>query len=227
MSIHEGLAQVLERTFDDGVITKAERREVKALLAENHLERRDRDWLRSRIFDFAQAKVATHKPLQILEWLEQANKLLLDKTAPQHWNRVYFSPSEDCLAAIINLIKSATRSLDLCVFTISDNRISDAIVEAHTRGIKVRIVTDNDKMYDKGSDVMRMVEKGVPTRVDRTDHHMHHKYAVIDGATTITGSYNWTRSAEKYNWENVLITNDPATAKPYLKEFERLWDAFE
>ena len=54
---------------------------------------------------------------------------------------------------------------------------------------------------------------------------MHHKYAVFDQKTTLTGSYNWTRSADKHNDENFLITGEASINRAYLGHFDRLWDA--
>jgi len=52
---------------------------------------------------------------------------------------------------------------------------------------------------------------------------MHHKYAVFDEKTTLTGSYNWTRSAAEYNEENIVITADSRITRQFLNEFEKLW----
>ena len=54
---------------------------------------------------------------------------------------------------------------------------------------------------------------------------MHHKVVIIDGASVWTGSYNFTRSAEEYNDEGVLIIHSPALAERYLAEFERVYAA--
>jgi phosphatidylserine/phosphatidylglycerophosphate/cardiolipin synthase-like enzyme len=54
---------------------------------------------------------------------------------------------------------------------------------------------------------------------------MHHKYAVFDQKTTLTGSYNWTRSADKHNDENFVITSDPTINRAYSGHFDRLWNA--
>jgi len=54
---------------------------------------------------------------------------------------------------------------------------------------------------------------------------MHNKYAVIDGKTVITGSFNWTVSAEKRNDENLLVIKRlPALVEAYEKNFEKLWN---
>ncbi len=56
--------------------------------------------------------------------------------------------------------------------------------------------------------------------------HMHHKFAVIDGAVVITGSFNWTAQAVKNNQENILFLENEKVAKLYKDEFERLWNEF-
>jgi mitochondrial cardiolipin hydrolase len=138
-------------------------------------------------------------------------------------NRAYFSPGNDCLNAILESINSATHSLKVCVFTISDDRISEALVNAFEKGITVKILTDNEKLFDKGSDIRMLATVGIPLRVDITQNHMHHKFAIIDNEAILTGSYNWTRSAANYNHENVLITHDRDTVLAYCQQFDLLW----
>ena len=66
---------------------------------------------------------------------------------------------------------------------------------------------------------------GVPVKVDETEHHMHHKFAVLDGARLLNGSYNWTRSAAAYNEENLVITSDPALIAVFTRHFAEMWEA--
>ncbi len=137
--------------------------------------------------------------------------------------KLYFSPGMDCLKAIIENINNAKKSLRICVFTITDNRIVRAIEAAKYRGVDIKIISDNDKRFDRGSDIIYLAEKDYDIKIDLTDAHMHHKFAVIDKKITITGSYNWTRSAEKINHENVLVSDSKYLAKTYLGEFDKLW----
>lgn len=141
--------------------------------------------------------------------------------------RVYFSPGDDCLDAIRRSVRGARRSADVCVFTITDDRIADELLAAHRRGVALRVITDNDKSFDEGSDVARLRRAGVAVRIDETDAHMHHKFAVFDGSVVLTGSYNWTRSAARVNQENVVVTRSAALARGFSGEFERLWTRFE
>ncbi|MBJ6118119.1 DUF1669 domain-containing protein [Pontibacter sp. BT310] len=139
-------------------------------------------------------------------------------------NRAYFSPGTECLNAILDSINNAEYSLKICVFTISDDRITAAIIKAHQEGVQVRLLTDNEKLFDKGSDIRELAAAGIETRVDVTQYHMHHKFAIIDNEALLTGSYNWTRSAANYNHENLLVTNQRDIVTSYLLEFDKLWD---
>lgn len=136
---------------------------------------------------------------------------------------VYFSPGEDCLNAIIKTIDSTQKALDICVFTISDNRIAKSILAAHLRKIKIRIITDNEKCLDKGSDIQELADAGILVKIDQSPNHMHHKFAIADYNTIITGSYNWTRSAALYNHENIIVVTEPQMANAFTTEFENLW----
>ena len=142
--------------------------------------------------------------------------------------KIYFSPGTDCLNAIVDTLRKAEHSAKICVFTISDNRIVDAIKDMQLNGVNIKIISDNDKRYDKGNDIDYMASRlGIDIKLDTTSAHMHHKFAVIDDEITITGSYNWTRSAETRNYENILVTDDKKVAKTYTKEFDKLWSVME
>ena len=64
-------------------------------------------------------------------------------------------------------------------------------------------------------------------RVDYDAVHMHHKFAVVDGRRLITGSLNWTLQAVQANKENILITEEPDLVRPFIQEFQKLWDLNE
>lgn len=116
--------------------------------------------------------------------------------------------------------------VEVCVFTITDNRISEAIARAHRRGVQVRVVTDDDKLFDPGSDIQQLAAAGVPVRMDKTEYHMHHKFAIFDGTLLLNGSYNWTRAAALYNEENYILTGDPRLIRPFAELFQQLWERF-
>jgi phosphatidylserine/phosphatidylglycerophosphate/cardiolipin synthase-like enzyme len=137
----------------------------------------------------------------------------------------YFSPGPNCLKHILDLIRKATSSIDVCVFTISDDRIRDVLIDAWNRGLEIRILTDNFKVFDEGSDIEFLYDNGIPVKVDNTENHMHHKFLIIDNHTVLTGSYNWTRSAERYNQENVISLKNETITAQFQSEFNHLWDS--
>ena len=138
----------------------------------------------------------------------------------------HFSPGDECRNKIIDLIVQARRSVWICVFTISDDRITEAILAAHARGLDVRVLSDDDKSEDRGSDIDHLIASGVPVRLDQSSHHMHHKFALFDQQILLNGSFNWTRSASYANEENILVTGEPRLVSGFTEQFETLWDSF-
>jgi phosphatidylserine/phosphatidylglycerophosphate/cardiolipin synthase-like enzyme len=218
------LIQQYKKSLADKVFSRKEKQAIIRLIREKHYDKHQLARLRSQIFDIARNYANEQNLPIIIDWLEIANKTLLkDNQKTQSTSEVYFSPGDACLHAIIGHLESAQSTLKICVFTISDNRISDTLIQCFRDGVQVRIITDNDKAYDRGSDIQRIAEAGVEVRVDHTKHHMHHKFAIIDNRRVITGSYNWTHSAALYNQENILISDEKIVVTKYIQEFKRLW----
>ena len=219
---------LLKRTLDDYKVSRGEKRILEGMVREHGDSEQQLGFLRHRAFEIARESIVGPEGIAAIEWLEDVIKVFQPREkAEQNSSQVYFSPGDDCPQIIINQLERASRSVDICVFTITDNRISDAIRDAFVRGIAVRVISDNDKSQDPGSDIQRLKSLGVPVRIDQTEHHMHHKYAVFDQKTTLTGSYNWTRSADKHNDENFVITSEPTINRAYLGHFDRLWQKLD
>ncbi|HHG83703.1 MAG TPA: DUF1669 domain-containing protein [Bacteroidetes bacterium] len=225
MNIIDGLAQEFQKTFEDKNLSKSERKRLSARIKALELDQRKRDILRAKIFDIARTGINEGEIAFTIDWLEGASRLLGESAGKAtKSSRVYFSPGETCLNAITSQIQNARQHLDICVFTISDDRITNAILERHQRGIEVRIITDNDKLRDAGSDVRALAASGIEIRVDNTSSHMHHKFCIVDGDAVITGSYNWTRSAATRNQENILVTEEDLVVNRYGEGFRSLWE---
>lgn len=139
-------------------------------------------------------------------------------------NKAYFSPGDDCLNHILELIDGCENSLDICVFTISDDRIKNALLNAHVENVAIRVISDNDKLKDEGSDIKELSQRGIAVKIDTTPYHMHHKFMIVDGKILLTGSYNWTRSAARFNQENVLSMQDADVISSFQEHFDELWE---
>lgn len=216
----------LRQTFDDQRLSRGERRSLQQLV-ENPPELRLR--VRRRAFAIAQ-NLAQDAPVEaVLEWLEEIVKALsaAEPTPPDHAQEALFAPHEDVATRIIHALGATRTRADLAVFTITDDRVTRAILDAHRRGVAIRIVSDNDKSADLGSDIDDLAKQGLAVRIDRTPVHMHHKFAILDGQTLLNGSYNWTRSASRENHENLVISRDPALIAAFEREFDHCWTLAE
>lgn len=226
---NEPFDRILKKTLADFKVSRSEKSVIQRILSELGADDQQRDFLRHRAFELARGEVAGAQSQGVLDWLEAIVKILDSEPdtiiAKNNHAAAYFSPGDDCLRAINGLLSRAKHSVDICVFTITDNRISDCIVETRKRGVTVRVISDDDKSEDRGSDIERFKETGIDVAIDDSRHHMHHKFAIFDRKTILTGSYNWTRSAAEFNEENILVTHDSRIAGYYQQEFDRLWSA--
>jgi len=141
-----------------------------------------------------------------------------------------FFPDDNTGAKLTRLLQyllSAKNTLDVCVYTITDDRISNSLIEAKKRGVFVRIITDDDQSKTLGSDVERMKEHGIEIRMDNSPSNMHNKFAIADHKVVLNGSFNWTRAASTANRENVVISNEKELVDAFENEFEKLWKLYE
>lgn len=218
------LKSTLENSLDDLLISRRERRDIRAIIQGTELTNHQKKVLLSDAKNMVMERLDSSRSSQLLEWFYEAVKLLSDQPKVKNGKpTVYFSPGTACRGAICSQIRFAKRILRICVFTISDDEITEELLAAQRRGIDIRILTDDDKSFDKGSDIERLKRSGIAVKMDNSPVHMHHKFALIDEDTLLTGSYNWTRSAATHNYENIILLKDAHTFKAYDKEFEKLW----
>ncbi|HME62711.1 MAG TPA: phospholipase D family protein [Candidatus Binatia bacterium] len=146
-----------------------------------------------------------------------------------------FSPQGKCSAHILREIESAKRELLVAVYAFTSVDLAMALVQAKKRGVAVQVVVDRE--FDRTNENSKgrfLEEQKIPVRRlsgaaakagDKDPGLMHQKFAVIDRRIVFTGSYNWTRSAENLNDENLLMFRDAGPlAEEYRKSFLRLWE---
>ena len=138
-----------------------------------------------------------------------------------------FFPSQRSLDRLVHWIGTAQEELLVCVFTITNNILRDAVYNAWRRGCEVRVISDDECAKQQGSDVEALQQLGCDVVVDDDPGaHMHNKYVIIDGKILITGSFNWTVSAVKSNNENLVVLDDQALVEMYESDFDALWQKF-
>ena len=137
----------------------------------------------------------------------------------------FFSPEESIKEIILREVGTASSTIDLAIFEITSSDLGRALLNAKQRGVKVRIVTDSNHAKSKSSQVTYLIRAGIPVKVlgGGKKGVMNHRFVILDGTRVMTGSYAWSETAEKWNYENVLFLKEGEAVAAYQKEFERLW----
>lgn len=227
----ESIENALKETIRDGRLSRGETKALREVIGESDLTPAQFGLLRTSAFKMAHEWGKTRPMSEVLEWLEDVTALLEPKSTTRPSvagigdSAVAFSPGSECLDRILAFVQRSLRTLDVCVFTITDDRIARELIDARKRRVKVRLVTDDEKALDLGSDIERLGDCGIEVAVDR-EGHMHHKFAISDQASLLTGSYNWTRGAAEANHENIIVTAESRLVLPFVGEFERLWTRY-
>jgi len=139
----------------------------------------------------------------------------------------YFFPNIDNEIKVANMLRTCKSTLDVCIFALTNHPIGAAIESVFKSGVKVRLIADDECAKFPGGEVYRLASLGIPTKTDNSvKYHMHHKFAVLDNSVIITGSFNWTSQAVKYNQENILFLECPDVAQKYTEAYNKLWSEF-
>ncbi len=230
---------LLQQFIADRRVTGSEKKVLRDWLDLHKPTEQQLGFFRHRVFAIARQEMTDPDSIAVLDWVEEMMRILVASSVgasnspvaeasvgTAHHAETYFSPNPNCPKRIASLFDQARKSVDVCVFTITDDRIARPILAAHRRGVKIRIISDNDKAKDPGSDIDEFRKYGIDVRLDASVYHMHHKFAIFDGLWLLNGSYNWTRGAAENNQENFIVTRDPILVQAFQNEFENLWKRF-
>jgi phosphatidylserine/phosphatidylglycerophosphate/cardiolipin synthase-like enzyme len=136
-----------------------------------------------------------------------------------------FSPKRGALDVILAGIESAQVSILVAAYSFTSKPISEALRNAHKRGVDVKVVADAKGNSDKYTAVTFLANQGIAVRLNGKHAILHHKFMVIDGLHVQTGSFNFSAAAANRNAENVLLLwHVKPLADQYAAEWQRLWD---
>jgi len=136
---------------------------------------------------------------------------------------VYFSPKGECEYQVIYWISRANVSIHILIYSFSLDSVGDALINASNRGVDVKIVFEKSQISIY-SEYNRLKTAGIPVRNDTNPDYMHDKVMIVDGAIVLTGSFNWSASAENDNNENLIVINSTYIASTYEAEFQKIWN---
>ncbi|HEY8890540.1 MAG TPA: phospholipase D-like domain-containing protein [Clostridium sp.] len=126
---------------------------------------------------------------------------------------------------LVKIINSSTVSLDIAIYFITKPSVIDAIVNAYSRGVKVRIITDKEMSQTSWEfkQLNRLNVLSIPIKINDHDGLMHLKIVIVDNKIITTGSYNYTGKATTLNDENLVIITNAKVAGDFTKEFNLMW----
>ncbi len=149
---------------------------------------------------------------------------------------VLFTPADDPMPLLAGELNAAQESVDVAIYTFTYDPIADLLVEAKMRGAVVRVLVDEHQSRLPAADqsggavgqfelLEDLEEEGVRVcrRPGEDGGILHHKFAVIDNRTVVTGSYNFTDAATNRNLENLMVLSDPMLAEQFGAAFADLW----
>ncbi len=137
---------------------------------------------------------------------------------------VIFTSEDKALEqAIIPIVNFAQNSVRFLAFSFTDYPLANAMIARAQNGVSVAGVYEKVGSDTDAAEFKTLFCGGVSVRKDGNSSFMHNKVIVVDERFVITGSLNYSTSAEESNDENVIILDNPEIARLYLQEFERVW----
>jgi phosphatidylserine/phosphatidylglycerophosphate/cardiolipin synthase-like enzyme len=152
------------------------------------------------------------------------------------------------LALLRQQLERAREQVELALFVFSDQALADSLAQLHSQGVRLRVLADPGFANRSFSEVMDLLGVSLPDHRCQLEagnqpwqeplagvgtpqlapgDKLHHKLAVIDNATVITGSFNWSPSAAHQNDETLLVIRSPLLAAHFTAEIDHLWRGAE
>lgn len=147
---------------------------------------------------------------------------------------VYFSPDDDVRSVLLYLIAQETKSIRIAMFTFTERKLAQALIDAQSRGVQVEVVVDQSNIYSPYNKLtllhlghVKLFVYNASAARTKGVSLMHNKFVVFGSnilgkSLVCTGSFNFTRSAHRNNQENIVILDDNILVNKYGKRFEQL-----
>ena len=137
--------------------------------------------------------------------------------------QVFFSPEDHAVDSLIALVNDAQTSIRFLAFSFTDYPLAQAMIGRAQAGVDVQGVFETFGSNSPRSELKTLWCAGLAVRQDGNSSFLHDKIIIIDNSIVVTGSLNFSSSADEENEENVLILDNPEIADLYLQEYQKLW----
>jgi phosphatidylserine/phosphatidylglycerophosphate/cardiolipin synthase-like enzyme len=136
----------------------------------------------------------------------------------------YFSPEDNPEASLVELLFNAQESIYFMAYSFTSDPLGEAILRRAEQGVTVGGVMDESQVASNiGTEYDAFRLAGLDVHLDGIGGLLHHKVMIIDEQIVVTGSYNFTASAEERNDENLIVIYDAAIAREFLAEYQRVF----
>ncbi len=144
---------------------------------------------------------------------------------------VIFTRGHSVAEEIKRLVRVTVTSVDAALYRLNNPLLARVLAEAVERGVRLRLVLDRGR-YEEADSTREILEGArLPFRLSYgrlgRGSKMHHKFAILDDALVLTGSYNWTIESEKENFDTLMLVRAREHIMLYRSEFEALWNNAE
>lgn len=136
---------------------------------------------------------------------------------------VLFGAEDEVGIELAELLATAETSIRFMAFSFTDDDMGGTILQRAQSGVDVIGIFEKTGSETEYSEMTLLYCADVPVRQDGNKQAFHHKVLIIDKHIVVTGSFNFSASADKKNDENLVIIDSAEIAEEYLKEFERRW----
>ena len=134
---------------------------------------------------------------------------------------VCFTPGGACTDLLVTTLAGARREVLVQAYSFTSPPVAEALEAAQRRGVRVRVILDDSQLSERYSVADGLRAHGVEVWIDDPSGIAHNKVMVVDGQAVVTGSFNFSRSAQSRNAENLLVLRDAAIAARYAENWER------
>lgn len=136
---------------------------------------------------------------------------------------IYFTPPVGAAVAIVQAIDASEQEVLVQAYGFTHNVIAQALVRAHQRGVNVRVLLDKKSKSSNWYVMNVLAQSQIEVRLDGQHAIAHNKVMVIDDCIVITGSFNFTNSAQARNAENFLVLKSVDVAQRYKQQWQSHW----
>ncbi|MEH1897263.1 MAG: DUF655 domain-containing protein [Nostoc sp.] len=186
------------------------------------------------------SRFGLEKPMRSPKQITLGNTQITVQFSPTSPTQSWSNSSNGLIGKTLD---SATKSVDMALFVLSDQRLANILEKRHQQSVQIRALIEPQFAYRSYSEALDMMGVALSNKCKyEVDNHpwqnpittvgvpllpkgdlLHHKFGVIDSQTVITGSHNWSDAANNGNDETLVVIENPIVAAHYVREFARLY----